>query len=80
MVCNGIVIGGIGKGRNTVRGGGLEDEGSLICGFKEKNSGLSLLCKEEGMEISGNKLKALCSSSKANGQSTNLTAIAKHWS
>ena len=58
----------------------MEEEEGFILGLIDENSGLSLLCKEEGIEITGDKLKALCNSSKANGQSINFMAIAKHWS
>ena len=53
----------------------LEDEGELILGFREENSGFSWLCKVEGIEMIGKRLKDLCNSSKA---STNFMAIAKH--
>ena len=51
-----------------------------MCGLREENSGLSWLCREDGMEITGDMLKAFWSSLKANGQSTNLMAIAKQCS
>ena len=59
---------------------GLEEEGIWVCGLREENSGLSWLCREDGMEITGDMLKAFWSSLKANGQSTNLMAIAKQCS